>query len=217
MATQAVEFNALYFGNSKNDYKLKIESELSGENLASGEEQKGYRLKLDTLDSNKSLLEQTVTVRPLTYKYDANKSKWEWKEGTAISGDITLGKALSDYFGDYIKYSSETKTINGIKMPAKIYARANFGSTYTNVAGHDFLNVVLVPVEYDNDSFKYVFLFDSDGNDAQDKIQIDVNETVTSESNYVSSFAKLYNANIQAVGAGTYTDQTDNPFATKVE
>lgn len=170
---------------------------------ATGEASRRIQVTLSTLDSSTTnLLDQSVTVKV---------------NGTDVSGSdfYTLGTVLSTFLYDYIRVSSDTTTVNGYTVPAKIYARANFNSTYyPEVAGHDFLNAVLVPVAVDSDSFKYVAVYDSTGADAFESAY-DA-ETATTESSYVPSFATLYKDNITKVAAGTYTDTTTNPFSTAV-
>lgn len=154
---------------------------------------------MNTLDSNTTnLLDQSVTVEV---------------NGSAVAGSdfYTLGTALSTFLSDYIQVSSETTTVHNYTVPSEIYVRANFPSTYTQVAGHDFLNVVLVPVAVGTDSIKYVAVYDSTtGADAFDSAYND--EKATEESSYVPSFATLYKNNITKVADGTYTDTTTNLF-----
>lgn len=215
----------LYFNKTSNF--MEIEANLKDSSTSSygtdkitktGETSKRIQVSLNTLDSEtKTLLEQKVTV-------NANVNGTEVTET-----DYTLGDAISTYLSDYIQFSKKTdgtidttdiKVSNGTTytVPKKIYARANFPSTYTEVAGHDFLNVELVPVAAGEDSFKYVGIYDSttgsDGettySDAFDECV--ANETPMTESSYVPSFATLYADNITSVAAGTYTDKKENPF-----
>lgn len=192
---------------------IDITATLKGKKLAeTGEEAKCVKLRLykNTFAKTKNLplSEQKVKVESGTDSKNVEEQKNNGKS-------YTFAEAVKAYFADYIRLSDKTVVVNGCTVPAKIYIRADFPKkTYPSAAGHDFLNVELVPVATE-DSFKYVGLYktNSDGTYADAFADCRASETAMKESDYVPSYAKLYGEAYEEIVKGSYTGKTDNPFS----
>jgi len=172
----------------KDDY-FEIYEDISGTNMP--ERYKNYTIKVSSLSDSIPLTAQTVTV-------EKNVST-----NTLVKPDktpYTLSEAVSTFLRDYIKFSSETTTLNGYTVPAKIYMRSTYPDSFENTEffkDWDIFDITLVPDESKTTGVFYK----------------EINRTNADDEQNVPEFVKKYSAAFSSVFARTYNTKT-NIFTT---